>query len=219
MNEKTLGLSPELQAYVVDQLPGNDPVVDALIAETEALGGVRIMQIAPEQGPFLAMLVKLLGAKRCVEVGTFTGLSALYVARALPADGTLLCCDTSEEWTAIGQRHWKQAGVADRIELRIAPAIETLRSLPREPHLDFAFIDADKTGYHDYYEEILPRLRPGGLIVVDNVLWSGKVIDPTVTDADTEALRRFNAHVAADDRVENVMVSVSDGLTLARRVA
>jgi caffeoyl-CoA O-methyltransferase len=214
---KSLGLSPELHAYLVAHGAPPDPVLEALVAETKALGGISIMQVAPEQGAFLTMLVRLTGARRVVEVGTFTGYSSLCLARGLPADGTLLCCDTSEEWTAIGKRHWEKAGVASRITLRIAPAIETLRALPQTPHLDLAFIDADKGGYLDYYEEILARLRPGGLILVDNVLWAGSVIDPAKDDDNTLAIRRFNDHVAADDRVDVVMLPISDGLTLARK--
>jgi len=213
---KSLGLSPELHDYLVTHGAPPDPVLDALAAETQALGGISIMQVAPEQGAFLTLLVRLTGARRLVEVGTFTGYSALCLARGLPADGTLLCCDVSEEWTAIAKRHWEKAGIDDRITLRIAPAIETLRALPEEPHLDLAFIDADKTGYHDYYEAILARLRPGGLILVDNVLWGGSVIDASNTSADTEAIRAFNDHVAGDDRVDCVMLPISDGLTLLR---
>lgn len=213
---KSLGLSPELHAYLVAHGPPPDPVLDSLARETQALGPISIMQVAPEQGALLTMLVRLTGARRAVEIGTFTGYSALCLARGLPDHGTLLCCDTSEEWTAIARRHWEKAGVADKIELRIAPAIETLRSLPREPHLDLAFIDADKVSYVDYYEEILARLRPGGLVLVDNVLWGGAVADPEVSEANTVAIRRFNDHVAADRRVDSVMLPISDGLTFAR---
>jgi predicted O-methyltransferase YrrM len=214
---KSLGLSPELHAYLVAHGPPPDPVLDSLARETQALGPISIMQVAPEQGALLTMLVRLTGARRVVEIGTFTGYSALCLARGLPADGTLLCCDTSEEWTAIARRHWEKAGVADKIELRIAPAIETLRALPREPHLDLAFIDADKVSYVDYYEEVLARLRPGGLILVDNVLWGGNVVNPEANDANTAAIRRFNDHVVADRRVDSVMLPISDGLTFARK--
>jgi caffeoyl-CoA O-methyltransferase len=214
---KSLGLSPELHAYLVAHGPPPDPVLESLGSETRALGGIAIMQVAPEQGALLTMLVKLTGARRVVEIGTFTGYSALCLARGLPGDGKLLCCDVSEEWTAIAKRHWEKAGVADKIELVIAPAIETLRALPREPQLDLAFIDADKTSYIDYYEEILTRLRPGGLILVDNVLWSGNVVNPKANDPNTAAIRRFNDHVTADRRVESVMLPISDGLTFARK--
>lgn len=214
---KSLGLSPELHAYLVAHGSPPDPVLDSLITETKALGGISMMQVAPEQGAFLTMLVRIAGARRIVEVGTFTGYSALCLARGLPADGHLLCCDTSEEWTAIARRHWERAGLAERIELRLAPALETLRALPEEPHLDLAFIDADKEGYIDYYEALLARLHPGGLIVADNVLWSGNVIDPAADDPSTVAIRRFNDHVADDERVDCVMLPISDGLTLARK--
>jgi predicted O-methyltransferase YrrM len=214
---KSLGLSPELHTYLVAHGPPPDPVLDSLARETQALGPIAIMQVAPEQGALLTMLVHLTGARRAVEIGTFTGYSALCLARGLPDDGKLLCCDTSAEWTAIGQRHWEKAGVAHKIELVIAPAIETLRALPKAPHLDLAFIDADKVSYVDYYEEILARLVPGGLVLVDNVLWGGSVVNPEAKDANTEAIRRFNDHVAADKRVESVMLPISDGLTFARK--
>jgi len=214
---KSLGLSPELHAYLVAHGSPPDPVLDSLARETQALGPISIMQVAPEQGALLTMLVRLCGAHRAVEIGTFTGYSALCLARGLPDDGRLLCCDTSEEWTAIARRHWEKAGVADKIELRIAPAIETLRALPTAPHLDLAFIDADKMSYIDYYEEILMRLRPGGLVLVDNVLWGGAVANPEVSEANTVAIRRFNDHVAADRRVDSVMLPISDGLTFARK--
>jgi caffeoyl-CoA O-methyltransferase len=152
-----------------------------------------------------------------VEVGTFTGMSALCVARGMGPQGRLLCCDVSEEWTSIARRYWEKAGVADRIELRLGPAADTLRSLPVEPTFDFAFIDADKASYPIYYEEILKRLRPGGLVTVDNVLWSGDVVRPDKQDADVVAIRRFNELVAADRRVEAVIVPIADGLTIARK--
>lgn len=214
---KSLGLSPELHAYLVAHGTPPDPVLDSLARETQALGPISIMQVAPEQGALLTMLARLCGARRAVEIGTFTGYSALCLARGLPDGGRLLCCDTSEEWTAIARRHWEKAGVADKIELRIAPAIETLRALPTAPHLDLAFIDADKVSYIDYYEEILTRLRPGGLVLVDNVLWGGAVANPEVSEANTVAIRRFNDHVAADRRVDSVMLPISDGLTFARK--
>ena len=214
---KSLGLPPELHAYLVAHGTKPDPILESLADETRALGPIAIMQVAPEQGALLTMLVRLTGAKRVVEIGTFTGYSALCLARGLPDDGTLLCCDVSEEWAAVGRRHWDKAGIAHKIELVIAPAIETLRALPSTPPIDLAFIDADKVSYIDYYEEILKRLRPGGLILADNVLWNGAVINPAATDPNTEAIRRFNDHVAADRRVECVMASISDGLTFARK--
>jgi caffeoyl-CoA O-methyltransferase len=203
--------------YLVAHGTPPDAIQRRLIEETAALGGVARMQIAPEQGALMTLLAQLVGARLAVEVGTFTGYSALCLARGLAPGGRLVCCDVSEEWTAVGQRYWKEAAVDDRIELRLGPAAETLRSLPAEPPIDLAFIDADKGSYPTYWQEIVQRLRPGGLVMVDNVLWSGRVIDPDATDDDTEAIRRFNDLVAADDRVEAVMVPVSDGLTLARR--
>ncbi len=163
------------------------------------------------------MFTRLVGARRAIEVGTFTGYSALCIARGLPADGHLLCCDVSEEWTSIGRRYWEKAGVAERIELVIAPAIETLRALPEAPTVDLAFIDADKTGYPDYYEALLARLRPGGVILIDNVLWHGPVVDPENQSEQTQAIRSFNDLVAADERVHRVLLPIADGLTIARK--
>lgn len=214
---KSFQLSPELHAYLVDHGTPPDAVQQALIDETTALGAIAGMQIAPEQGALLTLLVALMGATNVVEVGTFTGYSALCLARGLPPGGRLLCCDVSEEWTAIARRSWERDGVADRIELVIAPAIETLRGLPPDPTIDLAFIDADKPGYIAYHDELVPRLRPGGLLVVDNVLWSGAVTDPAATDDDTEAIRAFNDHACADPRTDTVMLPVADGITLLRR--
>ena len=172
------------------------------------------MQIGAVQGSFMTMLVRLLRPQLAVEVGTFTGYSALAVAKGLPPGGRLLCCDVSEEWTAIAREYWDRAGVADRIDLRIAPALDTLRTLPAEPEVGFAFIDADKANYINYYEELLPRLSPQGIILVDNVLWGGGVADPDQDDDTTEALRSFNAHAAADPRSQVAMLPVGDGLTV-----
>jgi caffeoyl-CoA O-methyltransferase len=194
-----------------------DDVQRALIEETAKLGGVAAMQVAPEQGTFLMLLVRTIGARRAVEVGTFTGYSSLCIARGLPPDGHLLCCDVSEEWTAIAREYWRRAGVEDRIELRIAPALETLASLPDDSTIDFAFIDADKPNYRNYYEALLPRVRPNGVIGVDNVLWSGLVIDRKADDDNTRAIKEFNDFLAADDRVDVVMLPLADGLTLARK--
>jgi predicted O-methyltransferase YrrM len=175
------------------------------------------MQIAPEQGAFLSILARLLRARFAVEVGTFTGYSSLCIARGLAEGGRLLCCDVSEKWTSVARRYWARAGVADRIELRLAPALETLRVLPQEPTVDLAFIDADKGGYIAYWEELIPRTRPGGVLLVDNVLWSGRVADPGDDDEDTRHIRTFNDHAAADGRVDLVMLPIADGLTLARK--
>jgi caffeoyl-CoA O-methyltransferase len=177
------------------------------------------MQIAPDQGTLLTILASALGARRALEVGTFTGYSAICIARGMGPEGRLLACDTSEEWTAIARRYWARAGLGDRIELRLGPAATTLKSLPPEPVFDFAFIDADKASYAIYYEETLRRLRPGGLIAVDNVLWSGKVVQPDAQDEDTRAIRAFNDFVASDRRVRAVMLPVADGLTLLQKPA
>jgi caffeoyl-CoA O-methyltransferase len=214
---KSFHLPPEIHAYLVAHGTPPDDVQRALIEETRRLGGVSIMQIAPEQGAFMTLLARILGARRAIEIGTFTGYSALCIARGLAPGGTLVACDVSEEWTAIARRHWERAGVADRIDLRIGPALATLRALPEESTFDLAFIDADKPSYLAYYEELLPRMRPGGVILVDNVLWMGAVVDPARGDEQTTAIRRFNAAVAADPRVECVMLPISDGLTLLRR--
>ena len=215
---KTLGIASELHDYLVAHGTPPDEILAGLITETrEKVEGLALMQVAPEQGAFLTLLVRMLGARRAVEVGTFTGYSALCIARGLPEDGRLLCCDTSAEWTAIGRPYWQKAGVADRIELVIAPASETLAALPMDELIDFAFIDADKGGYRDYYEAILARMQPGGVIAVDNVLWSGRVADPTADDESTLAIRAFNDHVAQDERVDRVMLTISDGLTLVRK--
>jgi caffeoyl-CoA O-methyltransferase len=215
---KTVEITPAVHEYLLAHSTALDDVQRDLIAESAARTGDQAnMQIAPEQGAFMTALVRLIGAKNAIEVGTFTGYSALCVARGLPADGRLICCDISEEWTSIGRPYWEKAGVADRIDLRLAPAAETLRALPADPVFDFAFIDADKPGYPVYYEEILTRLRPNGVILVDNVLWSGDIIDADRTDANTVALRAFNDLVIADPRIEVVILPIADGLSLIRK--
>jgi caffeoyl-CoA O-methyltransferase len=214
---KAFHLSAAVHDYLVRHGTPPDPVLRDLAEETARLGPISIMQIAPEQGAFMTLLARTIGARRAVEVGTFTGYSALCIARGLPDDGHLLACDVSEEWTSIARRHWERAGVAKKIELRLGPGVETLRSLPVEPRFDLGFIDADKPAYPHYYEEILKRLRPGGLILVDNVLWFGRVADPTDDEPQTRAIRAFNDAVAADARVDCVMLPVSDGLTLLRK--
>jgi caffeoyl-CoA O-methyltransferase len=215
---KFIALDQPLHGYVLSHRTPDDDVLRDLQEETARLGDRAKMQIAPDQGTLLRMLVGATGARRAVEVGTFTGMSALCIARGLGPEGRLLCCDVSEEWTAIARRYWARAGVADRIELRLGPAAETLRALPADAPFDFGFIDADKAGYVLYYEEILKRLRPGGLIAVDNVLWSGDVVRPEKRDDDVEAIRRFNDLVAADKRVESVILPVADGLALVRKL-
>jgi caffeoyl-CoA O-methyltransferase len=189
----------------------------ALIDATEALGGVSRMQIGGDQGVLLEMLARVTGARRAIEIGTFTGYSALAIARGIGPEGRLLCCDVSEEWTTIARRAWDAAGVRDRIELRIAPALDTLAALDDGDVFDLAFVDADKGNYRNYYEALLPRLRPGGLLLVDNTLWSGQVVDATDTSRDTVAIRAFNDHVAADGRVRVVLLTISDGLTVIEK--
>lgn len=219
MANKTLGISDELQAYVVEVGVREPGVLTRLREETASIPQHR-MQVAPEQGAFLALLVELTGARRCLEVGTFTGYSSTAVALALPEDGRLTCCDVSREWTDVARRYWTEAGVAQKIELRIAPAVETLDDLldsGKAETYDFAFVDADKTGYDAYYDRLMRLVRPGGLMAFDNTLWGGRVIDPDADDEDTAAIRAFNRRLADDERVSLSMVPVADGVTLARR--
>jgi caffeoyl-CoA O-methyltransferase len=214
---KSVIVTKAVHEYAVAHGTPPDAVQRSLIEATAALGGVSNMQIAPEQGAFMTLLARLVDARFAVEVGTFTGYSSICLARGLAPGGKLLCCDVSEEWTAIARDHWAQAGVEDRIELVIGPAADTLRALPADPPIDLAFIDADKPGYRTYYDEIVERLRPGGLVLLDNVLWSGNVVDESDQSENTVALRAINDHVAADERVEAVMLPIADGLTLARK--
>jgi len=214
---KSFLLSSALAEYLVGHGTPPDAAQEALIEETAALGAVAGMQIAPEQGAFLTVLTRLLGVRNAIEIGTFTGYSALCIARGLPADGRLTCCDVSEEWTAVGRRAWDAAGVGGRIDLRIAPALETLAALPAGTEFDLAFIDADKPNYANYFDALLPKMRTNGAILVDNVLWDGRVIQPDATDENTVAIRAFNDKVANDDRVDAVMLPVADGLTLCRK--
>jgi caffeoyl-CoA O-methyltransferase len=214
---KTVAVTPAVHEYLVAHGTPPDEVQRSLIDATAKLGSVAGMQIAPEQGAFMTLLTQIVGVRFAVEVGTFTGYSALCIARGLAPGGRLLCLDVSEEWTAIGREHWERAGVADRIDLRIGPAADALRVLPAEPSIDLAFIDADKPGYRTYYDLIVERLRPGGVVLLDNVLWSGDVVDPSKDDESTQAIRAVNDHVAQDDRVDAVVLPIADGLTLARR--
>jgi caffeoyl-CoA O-methyltransferase len=214
---KSFFLTKPVHGYLVAHAPPLDDVQKDLIAETEALGGISMMQIAPEQGAFMSLLTRLIGARHAIEVGTFTGYSSLSIARGLPDDGTLLCCDVNEEWTAIARKYWERAAVDDKVELRIAPATETLRSLPAGERFDLAFIDADKPNYPTYYEEVLARLRHNGVILVDNTLWGGAVTDTNATDDNTKAIRAFNDAIAADDRVESTILTLGDGLTVIRK--
>jgi caffeoyl-CoA O-methyltransferase len=217
MQEKFTALTPALYDYLVTHNRTPDAVLRELADETAALGPISLMQISVEQGAFLTLLARLLGARRAVEIGTFTGYSGISIARGLAPEGRLLCCDVSEEWTAIARRYFARAGVADRITLRIAPAIETIRALPATQEIDLVFIDADKTAYRAYYEELLPRVRPGGIVAFDNVLWAGRVVDPSDTSENTVAIRALNDFLVTDERVDVVMVPISDGLTLARK--
>ena len=218
MTGKTLPMSEALETYLREVSLSEPGILRRLREETAGLPEAQ-MQIAPEQGQFLNLLVGLLGAKRIIEVGTFTGYSALWMAQALPEDGRLVACDVSEEWTDIARRYWAEAGVAERIDLRLAPALETLEALLEEErgHYDLAFIDADKANYEAYYEACLKLLDSTGLVVIDNTLWSGRVIDPEADDEDTVAIRQFNDKLHADERVDLSLLPLADGLTLARK--
>jgi caffeoyl-CoA O-methyltransferase len=214
---KPLALTPELHAYLLEHSTPPDEVTAELIAETRAsLPDNATMQVGPEQAAFMRVLTSVMGVRRAVEVGTFTGLSALSIARGLADGGHLTCFDISEQFTDVARRYWKRAGVDDRIELRIGPAAERLRELPGEPHLDLAFIDADKENYRAYWNELVPRVRPGGLILVDNTLWSGRVVHPQ--SANDQAIADFNDLALADKRMELVILPISDGLTMARKL-
>lgn len=217
MSNRTIRLDDDLHAYMLGVSLREPEILAELRRETLAMPNAS-MQIAPEQGQFMAMLVRLTGARRILEVGTFTGYSALAMAFALPAGGRIIACDVSETWTAIARRYWARAGVSERIDLRLGAAAGTLDALigaGEAGSFDFAFIDADKENYRTYYERALALLRPGGLVAVDNTLWGGSVIDPAKTDPDTEAIRAFNAHLHADPRVDVTLVPIGDGLTLA----
>ena len=219
MSNRSIVLTDSLYEYMSDVSLREPSLLLALRDETAELTQ-RSMQISPEQGQFMALLVRLTGARRCLEVGVFTGYSSLATALALPDDGRVIACDVSEEWTAIARRYWKRAGVDHKIDLRLAPATGTLDALVAEGQggtFDFAFIDADKTNYLAYYERTLALLRTGGLALVDNTLWSGRVADPEVADADTVALRHFNEVLHRDERVDLSLLPMGDGLTVVRK--
>lgn len=219
MSVRTLGLDDALHRYLLEVSVDEDPVARALRDRTATLEEY-YMQISPEQGQFFKWLLRLMNARQVIEVGTYTGYSALCMAQSVGARGRVVCCDVSEEWTAIGQEFWRQAGVADRIDLRLAPALETLERMreAEEPgSFDFAFIDADKGNYQAYYDHLLDLIRPGGVIAVDNTLWSGRVADPSEQEPDTVAIREFNRKLAGDARVLVSLVPIGDGLTLARK--
>jgi caffeoyl-CoA O-methyltransferase len=217
MSNRSITLTDPIYQYMNDVSLREAPVLRALREETAALTQ-RSMQIAPEQGQFMALLVRLLRARRCLEIGVFTGYSSLATALALPADGRIVACDVSEEWTAIARRYWERGDVAHKIDLHIAPATRTLDALLQQGQagtFDLAFIDADKTNYRAYYDRTLQLLRPGGLVLIDNTLWSGRVADPAVNDPDTVALRELNTALLRDERVDLSLLPVGDGLTLA----
>ena len=212
-------VDPELADYITAHSAKPDDVQRHLMAATEArTGGAAGMQIGGDQGTFFEMVAGSMGARSAIEIGTFTGYSALSIARGMGPEGRLICCDVSEEWTAIAREHWELAGVADRIDLRIAPALETLAALPGELRFDLAFIDADKQNYPHYFEALLPHMRVGGVILVDNTLWSRQVLDPAAQERDTVALRDFNAMVANDLRVRCVIIPMGDGVTMIQPV-
>jgi caffeoyl-CoA O-methyltransferase len=219
VSNRTLNLDEALYQYLLSVSLREAPLLQALREETAA-DPMHNMQIAPEQGQFMSLLAKLIGARRCIEVGVFTGYSSLAVGLALPDDGEIIACDVSEEWTRVARKYWKEAGIAERIDLRLAPADETLGKLldqGQAESFDFAFIDADKKNYRVYYDLLIELIRPGGLITVDNVLWGGSVIDKEKQDEDTVAIREFNEFLAGDQRVEISLVPIGDGLTLARK--
>ncbi|MFQ5774403.1 MAG: class I SAM-dependent methyltransferase [Kiloniellaceae bacterium] len=219
MAARTIHLTDKVYAYLLDHSLREPPVLARLREETAALPRAN-MQIAPEQGQFMRLLVELIGARRTLEVGTFTGYSALCVALGLPADGRVVACDISKEFTAVARRYWAEAGVADKIDLRLGPALETLARLVAEGGagtFDFMFIDADKENYDNYYERGLTLLRPGGLMAIDNVLWNGSVADRSRQDEETRAIRSLNEKVHGDERVGISLVPIGDGLTLARK--
>jgi caffeoyl-CoA O-methyltransferase len=220
VTRRTVALYPEIADYATAHSTHPDDLLAGLAAETARLfPDPSGMQIGPDQGVLMTMLTRLAGARHAVEVGTFTGYSSICIARGLADGGKLTCCDVSEEWTAVARRYWAAAGLADRIELRLGPALDTLRALPDEPYLGLAFIDADKGGYAGYWEQIVPRMRPGGIILVDNTLQGGRVAlaDEGEPTANVTAIRAFNDMTAADSRVDLTLLPVGDGLTLAMR--
>lgn len=220
MSNRSIPLTDSLYEYLLAVSLREPALLRELRAETARDPENVQLQIAPEQGQLMALLVRLLGARRCLELGVFTGYSSLVTALALPEDGRLVACDVSEEWTAVARRYWQRAGVAHKIDLRIAPALVTLDALLAQDgagSFDFAFLDADKENYPAYYERILTLLRPGGLLAIDNTFWSGKVADPTETDPETAALRMLNEQLHHDGRIDLAMLPVADGLTLVRK--
>jgi caffeoyl-CoA O-methyltransferase len=214
MGDKFTALTPELYGYLAEHGARQDDLLRELAEETAELGGISIMQIATEQGAFMSLLVKAIGARRALELGTFTGYSAICIARALRDDGKLITCDVNDEWAGIAGRYFERAGLAERIDLRLGPALETLRAMPADEPFDFAFIDADKAGYPDYYEEVLRLLRPGGVAMLDNMLRGGRVVAEEVSDQGDRAVIELNEKIVGDERVDMAMLGVSDGVTL-----
>ena len=219
MSNRSITLTDSLYDYM-NEVSLREPLLLLALREETSELTQRSMQIAPEQGQFMALVARLIGARRCLEVGVFTGYSSLATALALPDDGRIVACDVSEEWTSVARRYWKRAGVEHKIDLRLAPGARTVDALLAQGQagtFDFAFIDADKTNYLEYYERTLALLRTGGLVLVDNTLWSGRVADPEIADADTVALRHFNEVLHRDERVDLSLLPLGDGLTLARK--
>ncbi|HEX6115802.1 MAG TPA: class I SAM-dependent methyltransferase [Solirubrobacterales bacterium] len=215
---KFTALTDEIHAYMVERGARQDDLLARLQEETEREEGeMAVMQIAPDQGAFMGLLARAIGARRAIEVGTFTGYSAICIARALPDDGELVACELDPGRAEVARRWIAEAGLADRVDLRVGPASETLRALPEEEAFDLAFIDADKPGYADYYEQCLARLRAGGLVLLDNVLLSGRVVDPPADDESATALATLNDRLAGDERVDLAMVGIADGITIARK--
>ena len=209
-------IDAELAQYVRDHASGRDDALRRVEEKTAELGSLVMMQTAPEQAAFLEMLVRLVGAKQAIEIGTFTGYGAIRIARGLEEGGRLLCCELDPERAEMARENVEDAGVGDRVEIKVGPAIETLRALPNEPTFDFAYLDADKTGYPDYYEELIPRLAPGGLLAIDNVLMGGRILQPE--DEGTKAMANLNDRIMEDERVDSVMLGMADGLTLILRI-
>lgn len=210
-------ITAELAAYVDRHFSGRDRVLARVEEETAALGEAAVMQTDPAQAALLELLVRVSGAKRAIEIGTFTGYGAIRIARGLGEDGTLLCCELDSNRAAAARRNLDTAGVGERVRIEIGPAIATLRALPAEPFFDFAYLDADKAGYPDYYEELVPRLVPNGLLAIDNVLMSGRVLKPAPDDEGTIAVAQLNDRIVSDERVDSVLLAMADGLTLVRR--
>ncbi len=215
--EKFTPLTGELHDFLVTHGSREDDALRHVREVTAAMGSVAVMQIAPEQGALMTLLARAIGAKQAIEIGTFTGYSAICIARGLTDDGKLIACELSDEYAETARRHFELAGVADRIELRLGPALETVRALPNEPVFDFAFIDADKASYPEYFEECLARMQPGGLIALDNLLLGGRILDSEADDASAQTMRALAADLAGDERVDIAMVGVADGIALARK--